>query len=717
MIINKRSISRIIIFLACLILGCFSAKAQTNFVKQGLSFVAVGDYKNAKTQFEGERAVLISKKVSQNSDQFIAIEKKIAYADECFGLSSNASKVLDELNEASLQTAFANCSSEDAAEVTKDNLLAKLETAEKAIKKIAERFPSDKVNAQRRSNCAAIRSQIGRFRDNFSEVLAWRALGDSPTEEALESFLENYPNGGYSSAAKEAISAVRDEKKWAETKQTGTMSAYRDYLSSFKNGKYADEAKGIVEKMGEDLDWAEATERNTAAKYQEFIKRYPTSRYLSSAKSKLAACQEQDYWNEQVAQNTVKGYRNYLNRYPKGQYATTAQLNIDKIYDKKAWDEATLANTIEAYQSYLQNSKKKAYRAEAEKKIKDIRHEQEVAADEKIWASIAHSNNVSDFTNYLNSSSYKGHKDEATGRSHLLRARNYEMNSFYAEDIIKSYNLASKYLRLDPSDIQRRDQAREIVAFKKFDTQRNIPNALNYLSSFPDSERAINVSDFVAKAKADMMTMEVTQDDLDEALSYAKTSEAKKYVTSKFSEKEREYRSFQRRLRTEPFHLMLGAGMELHNTNLSEIGAVLSFGGHSNRFNLEAGFNKVGALEENEEGGKTLNFEDPWYSIADFSVVVRPRINLIKKNYTGTPGDRYRNGKDYSMIYLYVAPEAKYFIDPSVSINNYETGTILDNMDFGIRAGIGVSFLDFSVGYLVNLQSLSFGLTLYLSNK
>lgn len=695
---------KIIIIFTFIIVVCVNGNAQIDYNARGLRHVSRGEYVEAKMQFEAQLSVLKSQKVNENSDEYIKVQKMISYAEECIGYSNTANQILSELNESSLQQSFTKCTNEEDAERIKNNYLAKLETAKKALERILQRFVDDKVAKTNLQKCAIIEKQVEGFRNNLNEILAWRALGSNPGEDDLLEFLDSYPDGSYASAAKSALTEIRDERMWAATKQSGTLSAYKEYLASFKDGKHAEEAVSTVDKMGEELAWAEAKELGNSARYQEFIEEYPSSTHISTAKEYLAQCLDMEYWREQSAKNTISGFKNYLEKYPQGQFVKDAQNGIDKINDQAEWGKAVAANTVKAYQDYLSNSKYKAFKSEAERKIAEIKHAQEVAADEDLWVRIKNSKDRTDFLRYLNSSAYKGHKDEATGYSNLLYARDLEMTTLTASDIVKYYDRAKQNVSLERIDQIRYRDAQELVAYNKFNSNRSIKSGLAYLSSFPNGKNSNEVSDYVARAKADNMTKYVTQDIYEEALAYAKTDDAKKYVASTYSAKQREYKQYERKLRTERVHFLFGVDGMYHLDQIYEAGAVISIGGHSNRFNLEAGYNYMLSGDESA-------------LLSNGVVYVRPKINIVKKNYKGLIGSNSRRGRDYSKFYFYIAPEVCYFVDQYIPVSSTKIGGFLDYVDYGARVGVGISWFDLSAAYLVNINSISFGITVYFGNK
>lgn len=724
---KKRVWAIIVAFVVCAI-----ALGQVDYMSKGLSYVANGNYADAQSQFEAAKAVLESKKVNKNSQEYIDIEKKISYAKQCLTYSNQASQELSKLTDSALQNAFVKCSTEDEADETVSTLLSSLEKAENALKNIQSKFSNDKEAASNLQKCSVIKGKINGFRGNFSEVLAWKKASEANMMAGYETFLEEYPKGNYASAAKAKISEFKEILAWAETSNENTYNGYVAYLKSYPKGAHAEEAKRIINELGDEACWASMNELGTTESYNNYLAQYPKGKYVTYAKQRLEKCKERDYWETQAAKNTVSAYKSYMSRYPKGTYVSAAQNGIDKIGEADAWNKATETNTIEGYQAYLNASKKKAYKQEAEAKIASIKHEQEVAADEALWAKIGNATSSTDFYGYISSNAYKGHEKEARFKYNVLRAREYPMDIANAQKIVNAFGEAIKYGTIESSDKDLMKQAQELSAYGDFTSNQNISSAKSYLMTFPQGLHLSEVSNAYSKMLADCMTMEVSESEYKDALSYAISRDAKSYVDKKYRENVAAYKKYQRSLKVEPCHLLFGLEASIEGYPYAtvlysnedqayfDMGVVASIGGHSNLFNLEFG-----------------------YSVLSGYASVRPRINLVKKRYQGEPGSSQRYGSGYSAFDLYVAPEFNYFVySPDLYSIPY-TGTIIlptetypeheydsysssyyDNstrlypqIDYGIRGGFGINSMELFGGYRFKGKYGYVGLSWFFGNK
>lgn len=724
----KRGIITIIIaFAACLFIN-----GQVDYKAKGLSYVANGNYLEALSQFEAAKAVLQSKKVNHNAPEFIDIEKKIAYAKQCRVFSDQATQALNVLTDSDIQNAYTQCNTESDADQVQESLLSTLEKAKNALSNIKSKFSNDKVAKANLDKCAEIQSKINGFRGNFSEILAWKKALASNTLSAFEEFLSTYPSGNYSGAAKTKVKEFKEVVAWAEVSNSRDFESYAQYIKTYPDGIHAEEARQYLNQMGDEMCWSSNNEIGTTASYKDYISRYPSGKYITYAKQRLAKCQERDYWEAQRAKNTVAAFKDYIKRYPNGSYVAAANNGIDRIAETDVWNKAVQTNTIEGYQTYLNTSKKKAYKQEAEAKIAAIKHEKEVNADEVLWAKIRNATVSADFEGYLNGKVYKGHEKEARFKYNMLRAHEYPMNIANANAIVSAINEAARYGTLDTDGRTLLNEAQELSSYGKFMSVQIAENAKQYLSSFPQGAHVAEVSDAYAKMLADGMTMTVSERDYQTAVSYAVSRDAKAYVDRKYREKLSAYKKYQRSLRVEPCHFLLGVegalseypfGTEVYSEDdqaTVDMGIVASIGGHSNRINLEVG-----------------------YSLLSGYVSARPKINLVKKKYFGDPLASRRSGSSYTDCYLYVAPEFNYFVysvDPySISYTDTETSVLAEvsdqyssddydypikfypQIDYGVRGGIGIgsdlgTFVLFG-GYRFNGRYGYVGLSWYFGNK
>lgn len=712
---------RYLLFLSLLAIS-FVSYSQTDFKSNGMGYVSRSDYATAKQQFEAAKALLQIKKVDRNSKEFIDIERLIVKAAESERERRVVDGILRELTEDKLLKIFTECSSEEEAEQKKELLLSTLNKAKTTLSNMVGRFPTDNVAKSQLAGCNGLEAKITDLRRGVVEILAWKEASESNTLAAYENFLMQYPNGNYAAAAKAQVRDMRDSALWSTATELQSLQGYNSYLAEFPDGLHSEEARRLIYSIGLEEEWIAAQQHDTTRDYQAYIEKYPDSRHMSAARQKLLMCQERDFWQEQAAVNTVDAYNKYMNKYPNGSYVAAAKNGIDKITETEVWNRVVSVNTIQAYESYLKTSKLLAYKREAE-----------IAIDDKKWAKIANSNKSSDFTAYLSGSGYKGHIDEAKGYEKLLQARNMNITATTASNVVAAYSEAKRYIVLGDNDNERYHKALELESYSEFERQPSYSSASSYLRSYPEGSHAVQVSDYLAKYNADRMTTSVTSSEYHTALSYAKTNSAQQYVKNKYEALLKQKDRDARRLKREPLHWSVGVQCSFNfATNLEsqvytlnengydlempakqelkpkvDYGVLVGVGGHSNRLNFEVGYN-----------------------IMSSSLLARPKINIVKKKYHGTNYSK-RRGSDYSLMYFYVAPEARYYFKPleytmtpvdgnrdRADLYGFESvKTYGPKLDYGVNIGFGIGWVDAYVGYLIPNKICTIGLSIYFSNK
>jgi len=94
---------------------------------------------------------------------------------------------------------------------------------------------------------------------------------------------------GTAEAPADPLEADRD--LWAKAAAEDTASAYRGYLDRYPSGIYSAAAKARLDALGTaqaDRDlWAEAAAANTAAAYEDYLARYPRGEFAEAAQNRL----------------------------------------------------------------------------------------------------------------------------------------------------------------------------------------------------------------------------------------------------------------------------------------------------------------------------------------------------------------------------------------------------------------------------------------------
>lgn len=648
-----------VIFLLASSLGL---SAQTDFLRKAEASIAVGDYSSARNELAAHKAYLDSKKVDRNSNSYIDVEKKLKKVTACQPLMEKALSTLSNVTSEAISKEMDQARDTSEISAIAKKYLSRLAVARKNLRTVSSTFASDRKAKARLAEVEKLIEFIKDEESNFAEKGYWENALRQNDREGYVAFLKMFPKGRRADMARLAIHRIDDEEAWESADTKDNLNAY---IKTFPSGIHIDEAKDRLKDIDEFEAWSQAESTNTATSFKAYISKYPQGKYVDDARSGLA-----------------------------------------KLEEKNIWDETRKVNTIQSYRNYLSTSRSKSYAKEANAAIAHLEQEQKVAADNKLWNSIKSSDNPNDFKSYLSSSSYRDpkHEQEAKFRYNILNAEsNYRMKAY--SEAVKSFERAKAVMPLSKEYVDMYLDARDEMLYSEYSMSPSVEKAKTYLKAFPDGKYSYELSGKICRNLADAMNGLTTDKEYQQVLLYAKTDSDRKYVRDSYDKilKDREKNEKRLNRKSELFHMLLGVEgfaqfyfMETpaDETTTSEedswkltyadyyaVAPMVSFGGRSNRFNIEAG-----------------------YDFINNKVIARPRLNLVKKHYYGSKLG-HRRGSDYSICALYVAPEA--FID----LQN------MDNTRYGVRGGISLHWFDIFGGYKFQDNRLYFGIGLYFGNK
>lgn len=646
-----------------LLTSSLSLSAQTDFLKKAEASIAAGDYSSARNELAAHKAYLDSKKVDRNSNSYIDVERMLKRVNDCQPLMEKALSTLSNVTSEAISKEMDQARDTSEISAIAKKYLSRLAVARKNLRTVSSTFASDRKAKAKLVEVEKLVEQINEEKSNFAEKGYWEVALRQNDREGYVAFLKRFPKGRRADMARQAISGFDDEEAWESADTKDKLNAY---LKSFPSGRHVDDAKVRLNDIDDFEVWSQAESTNTAASFKAYISKYPQGKHVDEARNGLA-----------------------------------------KLEERNVWEETQRVNTIQAYKDYLSKSKSKSYEREAKKAIVYLELEQKVAADNKLWNSIKSSDNPNDFKSYLSSSSYRDpkHEQEAKFRYNILNAEsNYKMKAY--SEAVKSFERAKAVMPLSKEYVDMYLDAREEMLYSEYSISPSVEKAKTYLKAFPDGKYSYELSGKICRNLADAMNGLTTNKEYQQVLLYAKTDSDRKYVSDCYDKIQKDREKNERRLnrKSELFHMLLGVeglaqfyfkevaaeadetvsgedSWKLTYADYYAVAPMVSFGGRSNRFNIEAG-----------------------YDFINNKVIARPRLNLVKKHYNGAKLG-HRRGSDYSICALYVAPEA--FID----LQN------MDNTRYGVRGGISLHWFDIFGGYELQDNRLYFGIGLYFGNK
>ena len=155
-----------------------------------------------------------------------------------------------------------------------------------------------------------------------AETRDWRAAQEANNIEALEEYLENYPDGKFSEDAHILI----EDLIFAGAEEQDDIAGYEKYLTLYPEGRFRQDADERIEA----LHFADAQEQNNLAAYEGYLSLYPKGIFRQDAEERMdalhfAAAQEQD---------NVAAYEEYLFLYPEGMFRQDAEDAINSLTGK-----------------------------------------------------------------------------------------------------------------------------------------------------------------------------------------------------------------------------------------------------------------------------------------------------------------------------------------------------------------------------------------------
>lgn len=658
-----RLINSFLLTVIFLLVSSVGATAQTDFLKKAKESIAAGNYSSAKNELAAHKAYLDSKKVDRNSNSYIDVERMLKRVTDCQPLMEKALSTLSTVTSEAIVNEMDQARDTSEISVIAKKYLSRLSSARANLKKVSVTFPSDRKAKAKLVEVDKLVELVKDEKSNFAEKGYWEEALRRNDREGYAGFLRKFPKGRRVDLARKAIRDLDDEEAWKAVETKDDLEAY---LKSFPSGLHVDDAKVRLNDIDDFEAWSQAESTNTAASFKAYISKYPQGKHVDEARNGLA-----------------------------------------KLEERNVWEETQRVNTIQAYKDYLSKSKSKSYEREAKKAIVYLELEQKVAADNKLWNSIKSSDNPNDFKSYLSSSSYRDpkHEQEAKFRYNILNAEsNYKMKAY--SEAVKSFERAKAVMPFTKEYVDMYLDAREEMLYSEYSISPSVEKAKTYLKAFPDGKYSYELSGKICRNLADAMNGLTTNKEYQQVLLYAKTDSDRKYVSDCYDKIQKDREKNERRLnrKNELFHMLLGVeglaqfyfkevaaeadetisgedSWKLTYADYYAVAPMVSFGGRSNRFNLEAG-----------------------YDFINNQVIARPRLNLVKKHYYG-PKLGHRRGSNYSVCALYLAPEA--FID----VKN------MDNTHYGVRGGMSIYWFDIFGGYKFQDNRLYFGIGLYFGNK
>jgi len=168
-----------------------------------------------------------------------------------------------------------------------------------------------------------------------NEDKVWAETLKSSTIASYTAFLERFPNGTHSKAARQIIRDLEEEKKWGEVSSSDSVVTLLDFLDKYPDGQFRREARERLDALEDEQDWQNACRRGKISDFLKYKDNHPDGKFVLEAEQRITALRkellESDAWRKARNEHSVRGYQGYLEEYPNGANAARAREEQDAL--------------------------------------------------------------------------------------------------------------------------------------------------------------------------------------------------------------------------------------------------------------------------------------------------------------------------------------------------------------------------------------------------
>ena len=243
--------------------------------------------------------------------------------------------------------------------------------------------------------------------------------------------------------------------------------------------------------------------------------------------------------NAAVESRTVKALEDFIAQYPKSEYVSQAE---SCIVDFNLWDKARQEDTKTAYQKYLNTSTIRAYKDEAEAAIFRIEAEE-------AWNDAHNSNSIPKLESFLKQYPRSAHEKEAEYEINLMKAEQYFAKNSRSLALVH-YEKANAYRALTGTHLRCYKELLLEARYDELKGSNNLTDLQDFLKKLPPDSPYYNpISNRIAVIKAQRLTVNSSETDMDEALGYAKNDDTKSTVKNYIADIKKRQRENRRNIR------------------------------------------------------------------------------------------------------------------------------------------------------------------------
>lgn len=410
----------------------------------------------------------------------------------------------------------------------------------------------------------------------------------------------------------------------------------------------------------------------------------------TQAKSLLDACKrgvvaqkqkEKEAYDRACLDGSVAALQAFISKYPKSSFADDVK---ERIKDYNIWDEARTINTLESYNSYLNSSQSLVYKKDAEKAILNLRARED-------WKKCEYSDDENLLHNFIEKYSESDYAEDARYCYNIIKGEKYylEGNETMAVYHLNEANMIHPLTKVAASHFSILNEN------KKCREMLNSSELYDLMIFFgrltPNSKYYDSLSNRIAVLKAQKLSLYSSENEMEDALSYAKNDETRAIVKNsiRIAKANREYYARQRRIaaRKAWWKDRINIGWNIMHIDYScdfwglGTGVKLRFGKWSDVLNITLGLEYAYHMYYDESDDDY--YDDETTAVAhQIDIPLGLRLNLFKIS------SKYKFYMGCDVTFGYNVSNGSSDFKDLVCKNNLSTSPLLgvesDKLDFGI---------------------------------
>ena len=197
----------------------------------------------------------------------------------------------------------------------------------------------------------------------------WQAVSETRSVPELEQFIAQNPGSPYISDAQHKINSIKDDARWRMVAQSRSESELNQFIQKNPNSRHIQAAKTRLSELYK-ASWQAVSETRSVPELEQFIAQNPGNPYVSEAKLKIDSIKDDARWSMVAQSRSESELNQFIQKNPNSRHIQTAKARITSFYNDYAWVKQQ--NSVAAYQRYIQQNPNSPYREQAEAKIIDL---------------------------------------------------------------------------------------------------------------------------------------------------------------------------------------------------------------------------------------------------------------------------------------------------------------------------------------------------------